>query len=156
MEFINKIINYMKKLMKKISRILRALFGDMFEFLRGNSQVAVKVTGNLKSLVESQFLDIATDIIPGDLDDKILKKARVIVPKVATQVAIVHGIIDANDKNSDAVAGIIEYLRKLNPDARVAFWIEFSAKLNVALSDDELDLFEAVVLAQLAYGELNR
>lgn len=156
MEFINKIINYMKKLMKKISRILRQLFGDMFDFLRGNSQVAVKVTANLKSLVESQLLDIATDIIPGDIDDKILKKARVIVPKVATQVAIVHGIIDANDKKSDAVASIIEYLRKLNPDARVSFWIEFSAKLNVALSDDELDLFEAVVLAQLAYGELNR
>jgi hypothetical protein len=118
--------------------------------------VAVKVTYGLKKVVESPVLDVITDIIPGDLDDKIQEKLRLIVPIVAQKLAIAHGILKESETDSNAVAAIIEYLKspELNIGTRVSFWIMFSGELNKALSDDRMTLSEAVALAQLVYTEI--
>lgn len=144
----------MKNLFAKIINSVKAIFGKSFDLLRDYSHVAVKVTDTLKFAVESPFADLATNLIPGDVDRIILAKLRKVLPKVALQTAITHGILSANDKNSDAIINIIKYLKTLNPDARSGFWITFAAQINLALADDKLTLSEAVVLSQLAFKEL--
>lgn len=146
----------MKNLFGKIINSVKSIFGKGFDLFRDYSYVAVKVTDQLKYVVESPFADLATNLIPSDIDNIILVKLRKALPKVAIQVAITHGILSTHDKNSDAIINIIEYLKKLNPDARAGFWITFSAQINIALSDDKLTLSEAVILAQMAFKEMKK
>lgn len=146
----------MKKFFRRLLDFVKDKYKDLFVLFRNNSEVAVKVTYNLKKVVESPVLDVITDIIPGDLDDKIQEKLRLIVPIVAQKLAIANGILKESETDSNAVAAIIEYLKspELNIGARVSFWIMFSGELNKALSDDKMTLSEAVALAQLVYTEI--
>lgn len=143
----------MKSVLRKIGLFLKGLIGDLFELFRNHAETAVAVTGRLKLIVESPIADFVTDLIPSDVDNRILSRLRIIVPKVAQQVAITYGILDANDKNSDAVKAIVSHLREVNPSARASFWITFAGELNIALSDGKLTLAEAVSLSQLVYAE---
>jgi len=143
----------MKKLLDKISLFLSTLIGGLFELFRKHAELAVKITGNLKAIIESPITGVIADLIPGDLDNKVLLRLQKVVPVVAEKMALTYGILKENDKNSDAYDAIVKHLKQLNPDARASFWIIFSGELNLALSDGKLTLAEAVSLAQLVYAE---
>jgi hypothetical protein len=146
----------MKKLFEKLSSFVKSLLGNIFDEFKKHSEAAVKVTGNIKKLVESPIADVVVTVIPGDIDNAIVEKLRKVLPEVTQKVAILHGILKENDTNSDIIANVIENLKQMNPDARVSFWVLFSGELNKALSDNKLDLAEAFVLSQMAYIELKR
>jgi hypothetical protein len=147
----------MKNLLKRVFDFVRNKYKSLFDLVRINSETAVKVTAKLKEIVESPITDIITDIIPGDLDDKIHEKLKVVVPKIATKVAIAHGILSVETKDSDAVTSIIDHLKnELNPGLRISFWVMFSGELNKALSDDKITLAEAIGLSQLIYAEMKK
>ncbi len=146
----------MKKLFKQIVDFIKNLYGDTFELLRNKSGVAVKVTDKLKSVVESPFADVVVDLIPGDVDNAILTQLKVVVPKVAWKLSVAHGILQASDTNSDAIAKLIEKLKEMHPEARVAFWVLFAGEVNLALSDGKITLSEALTLSQLAYTEIKK
>jgi len=143
----------MKKLLEKISLFLSSLIGNLFELFRKHAELAVNITGMLKLVVESPVAGVVADIIPGDLDNKILLRLQKIIPVVAEKMALTYGILKQNDDNSDAFGAIIGHLKSINEDARASFWIIFSGELNIALSDGQLTLSEAVSLAQLVYSE---
>lgn len=134
----------------------KKMFSDAMKAARQYSGVAVEVTAKLKDIVENPLLSIAVGIIPGDVDNEILYLLRKVVPAVAMKMAIAHNILHASDSNSDAVAAIVDYLKTLNPDARVGFWITFAGELNIALADGKISIDEAVILTQLAYKELKK
>jgi hypothetical protein len=146
----------MRNIFKRLIDFVKNKYKDLFVIFRNNSEVAVKVTHSLKNIIENPILDILTDIIPGDLDDKIHEKLRIVIPIVAQKLAIAHGILKESETNSNAVESIIEYLRspEVNVGVRASFWIMFSGELNKALSDDKISLSEAVALAQLVYIEI--
>jgi hypothetical protein len=144
----------MKDLLQKIIEFIKSKFQNIFEIFRLNSEVAVKVTNTLKSIVESPIVDFVTDLIPGDLDDKIHEKLKVVIPIVAQKIAITHGILSINDRNTDAISAIIEHLKnEVNPGLKISFWIMFAGELNIALSDGKITLSEAIALSQIIYAE---
>jgi len=148
-------IEKMKNFIKKVTGFLKNLFTDLFEELKKNSFLAVKITDKLKEMVESPVLDFVVDnLIKGEVDNFILEKLRVILPEVAFKIAVVHGIMQESDSSSESIAKLVEYLKGLNPNARVAFWVLFSGELNLSLADGKINLAEAFALAQLAYNEL--
>lgn len=144
----------MKKLINKLNFFIRTLFDKAYKVAKANSVIAVRVTQMLKTVVESPFMDIVTDIIPIDYDDEILYILRREIPKVAMKVAIFSNIVQESDKSADAVEKIILYLKGLNPQGRLGFWVTFAGELNIALSDGKLTFNESVILTQLAYNEL--
>lgn len=146
----------MKKVFEKIVSSVKSMFGKGFDSFRQYSHIAVKVTNQLKIAVESPYADLATTLIYSEVDDFILLKLRKVVPKVALKMAIIHGILSTTDKNSDAVANLIEYLKKLNPDARTGFWLTFSGEVNMGLADGKISLSEAVILTQMAFKEMKK
>ena len=147
----------MKKVLKRILDFAKSKYQKLFNLLRINSEIAVKVTSKLKEIVESPITDIITDLIPGDIDDKIHEKLKIIIPKVAFKVAIAHGILSVETKDSDALGLIIEHLKKeVNPGLKVSFWVMFSGELNKALADDKITLAEAIGLSQLIYSEMKK
>ena len=144
----------MKNLFAKIAYSVKNMFGKGFESFRKYSHVAVKVTNELKHAVESPYAEIAVNLLPGNIDNLILIQLKKVLPVIALKMAIIHGVLSTNDKNSDAVLKLIEYLKKLSPDARTGFWLRFSGELNMALADGEISLSEAVILAQMAFKEM--
>lgn len=146
------------ELLKKITGWFKSKFEKLIDLFRAQSGVAVAVTAKLKKLVEdtAPIIDIVTDLIPGDLDDKIHNKLLVVIPQVAEKVAIAHGILQAGDKDSDVVAAIINHLKDNYTGIRTSFWIIFAGELNVALSDNKLTLSEGVSLTQIVYDEIQK
>ncbi len=118
-----------------------------------NSELAVKITSKIKEILDSPVVDILTAIIPSDLDDRIKGKAREIADKIAKEVAIAHQLVQASATNAEAWSALIGHLQTIVPEGRTAFWVQFSAKLNEALSDGKLDFTEAVILTQMIFKE---
>jgi hypothetical protein len=143
----------MKNLIKRITAFLKRLTGKAFELLRENAGLAVRVTDNIKKLVENPAADVLTALIPGDLDAAALAALRRVLPGVSEKLALAFNIINENSKNADVVAATIEHLRSLEPGVRSVFWLSFSAELNAALSDGKISLAEAAALAQMIYTE---
>jgi hypothetical protein len=148
-----KFIKYMKELFGKIVVWVRGVLGTLLDHFKGVAKVAVEVTTKLKFIVESEALDVAVDLIPGDVDNKILDKVRVVLPQVIKRVSLVAGIVSESDSNSEAIQKFIAHLRTLNPEGRKAFWVTFAAEMNIALTDGKLTFAEAVILTQLSYTE---
>lgn len=151
-----KFINYMKNLLQNLVSWVKVILGNLLEHFKVSAKIAIDITTKLKLIVESEVLDLAVDLIPGDVDNKVLDKIRSILPLVIKKVSLVAGIVSDSDTNSEAVKKFIEHLRTLNPEGRKAFWVTFAAEMNIALSDGKLSFPEAVILTQLTYAELTK
>lgn len=143
----------MKNIIRKINNLFQRLFDKAFAVFKQNSAIAVKVTQYLKIFVESGVADAMANIIPGDLDNVIIKQLKFHIPRVAFRIAVLHQIMQESDNMNEAVGKIIAHLQTLNPEARVGFWITFAGELNTALSDGKITYTEAIILTQLAYKE---
>jgi len=143
----------MKKLIKRIGQFFQKLFSDGFGFLRNNSIIAVKVVNIIKDLVESPLAPIVVDWTKTEVDDVLLPKVKEKVGDIAAKIAITHGILQANDDTSNALEKIVEYLRTINKDARVDYWLVISGKINEALADGKITFAEGIALSQLVYLE---
>ena len=143
----------MKNLFQQIFTWVKTTLGVVFDRFKTISVVAVNVTAKLKFIVESEVLDVAVDLIPGNLDNVILDKVRLVIPIVIKKLALVSGFVQDTDSNSEVVNKVVSHLKELNPEGRKAFWVMFAAELNVALSDGKLTFSEAVILTQLTYTE---
>ena len=104
----------MKKLFEKLSSFVKSILGNIFDEFKKHSEAAVKVTGNIKKLVESPIADVVVTVIPGDIDNAIVEKLRKVLPEVTQKVAILHGILKENDTNSDIIGSVIENLKQMN------------------------------------------
>ncbi len=144
---LKEIFNNFKNRFK--SRMLKS-----YAFAEKNSYIAVRITGNLKTLVESKIVTTIVDITPTEIDNRILPIVRRVVPKVAFKIALIHEFMKSTDNPKEAVAALIVFLKTLTVDARADFWIRFSAELTIALSDGKLTLTEGLILSQMAYKEL--
>lgn len=153
---ITKIINFMKKLLNQLISFVSRILGNAFDKFRDQSHLAVRVTDLLKHAVESPIADVVVTLIPGNVDDVLLAKLRRVIDPVVEKTALVHGILQASNSQSDVVASVIAALVEMKPELRGNFWVTFSAELNLALADGKLSFSEAYILAQLAFLELRK
>jgi hypothetical protein len=153
---IQKFINTMKNLLQRLIILFKQIIGNMFSKFREHSHLAVKITDALKASVENPISDVAVILIPGDVDDKILAKLKTVIGPIAEKTALIHGILQESETNSDVVAVIIAKLKEMKPELRVNFWVTFSSELVLALTDGKISLAEAYILAQLAFLELRK
>jgi hypothetical protein len=144
----------MKNVFKQIIIWIKSNLGNLLDQFKITSNTAVLIVGKLKTIVESDVVDIAVDLIPGNIDNLIVDKARIILPIVIKKLSLVSGIAQDSTTNSEAVSKFIEYLRGLEPEGRKAFWVTLAAEINIALSDGKLSFSEGVILTQLIYTEL--
>lgn len=145
---------FLKKIrLRKIGEALKSLFGRQYKLFKENSELAVKITNTLKDALNNPLVDILTAIIPGDLDDKIKKKAREVVDRAAKEIAVAHKLVQASASNQEAWAGLIKHLQTIVPEGRTAFWVQFSGKVNEFLADGKIDFNEGVILTQMLFKE---
>lgn len=140
--------------MKKIINKIKSWFSNSFQFLRNNSELAVKVTAKLKEYVESPMADLAVNLTPTNLDNSGLILLRKYLPQVAFKMAVAHNIMQESANPNQAIGKLIEHLKGLKLEARAAFWVQFAGELNLAFSDEKITFPEAVMLSQMVYIEI--
>lgn len=144
----------MKKIWLKIKELWSKITGKTLDFLRPNTELAIKIVDILKQVVENKVIDVATALTKSNLDNIIIAKIREILPKVAENLAITKEIIDA--PQAEIMDRLLEFLKKQNKDVKATFYIALAGKINEYLSDGELSFSEAVSLAQIIYNEINK
>lgn len=144
--------------MKGIINSIRKAFGSLLVFLVKRGKVAVQVTDIVKSVIENPMLDWVVRLTPTKADDKLLKEAKLLIPKVGVKVAMAMGIlnqVNESETTEQAFGKVLEYVSKALPEeGKAIFYREISGQLAEALSDGNVSTAEAVALVQLIFKRI--
>lgn len=144
--------------MKQVIQKIRNVFGSLFYRIVNRGDAAVKVTNILKGVINNPALEWVVELTPTKADDLLLRKAKVLLPKVTLQVGLAMGIIKAIDAEQDpkkAMAILLEVIKdKLPNDGKAIFYREVSGKLAEALSDGTLSTAESIAIVQLIFKKV--
>lgn len=138
------------KFFKSIGAFFKRLWHNSYDLLQDNSYLAVLVTQKLKKMLHSQVFDVLATLLSllGIPHADKLIKIRALLPVVATKVAAVHGVLQENERPSNALDILFYHIETLPEDEHKKFWIEFAAQLNMDLSDDEMSKEESIARTQ--------
>lgn len=138
--------------MKKIFQFLKKLFARTKYFVQQYVKPSVAVVEMLKNAVESPAVPILTAIIPGQLDDFIAARLKIILPEVLKVLGYAEEC--SNATSNDAVVQCAIAKIRLFSDARKdAAWHNIASLLSHYLSDGRLSWMEAIHLAEMTYNE---
>ena len=155
---LTKLINTMKKIFNKIKDALLSVFGGLMDFLVRNGDIAVKVTNTVKEVINNPAIDWVVALTPSKTDDRILAKAKQIVPEVAVKIGLAMNIIKVAEAEKDqavAFSKVLAFVSTQLPDeGKAIFYRELSGKIAEALSDGKISGAEAVAIAQLVFKKI--
>jgi len=148
----------MKKLLEKIKNALLKAFGALLDFLVKNGEVAIKVTNTVKEIINNPAIDWVVALTPTKADDKILKEAKIIVPKIAVKVGLAMNIISIADAEEDEIIAFSKVLEfassQLSDEGKAIFYRELSGAVAEALSDGTISGGEAIGIVQLIFKKI--
>lgn len=143
----------MRKVLRELRLWLAKSLGNLFDFVKKNASVAVKVTEALNKAVNSPTADLITDIIPGHLDNTVKIILRQVLPQILQRLLVANGIMQESESITDAIPKTVEYLRSLPKLARASWWIIIAGKLTVELCGGHIPLSSGVAASQQAFEE---
>jgi hypothetical protein len=144
------------KIFDLIKGFFNKVFGKALDVFNKHAEVSINVVEQLKNALNSNVTDIITALIPGNVDDLVVAKLKIILPVVLEKVALANNIVKVGKNQSEVIDLVLKHLKKANDDSKRLFWITFAAELNVALSDGKLTFSEGLLLSQLVYKEIKK
>lgn len=144
----------MKKLLEKITRLLKSWFTNIDEWIDEHVQPSIQVVQYIKYLLDSPVADVATALIPGQLDDYLLAFARRNLAKALTVLQITSTIAAEPDPVRQLQL-LFDYLKNISPELRKGIYYRLAsvmAKINSGGKDvikgKEIDLLVALQVAK--------
>jgi len=135
----------------RLLNIFRHWFNDLVPELKYAIYYAVEIVENIKYFLDSPIIDVVKDIIPGDLDDEIINKIRIELPKILLKLKIVEELVDRNyDKTT--LEGISN-IKKLDDDLKKIYYHNIAILLAQSISNNALAWKDAVYLTQYYYDK---
>lgn len=128
---------------KQAFSFLKKTLGLGFGYVRNHEFISVEVVNHFKSIVRSKAVKAGVKITPTKFDDKLQVFLDTIAIPILEEVALLHGIIRDNEKNSEATDLIIDRIRILSPEKEGQVYADFGARLNYRLADGHLDMIES-------------
>lgn len=140
---------------KRFFKWLKKLFTKVKEEVRPLIPIAVKIVEGIKTAVDSEVVDVVTHIlttaIPGDADDKLVKKitnvVEKVVPQLLLQLKLVESIMDIDDINEQLKA-IVRELKLSSDEVKSAAYSGLALLILESLADNKLTLAESVEIAK--------
>jgi len=139
------------KAFKKAFSWIKAKVGLGFGYIRNHNFISVEMTNHLKAMVRSEIVQGAVRPNPTKLDDKGLDFLDKVALPIIAEIAVIHGIIRENEKNSVSVDLIVDRLRLINPGLEAKVYTDYAARLNYRLADGVLSGSEAWRQSQDTY-----
>lgn len=137
----------------KIFSWIQRAFGNAIKWLRPKAKDAIHIVNVLKSFIESDTAGVVVAFTPTRIDDILLAKMRLFLPKIAFQLQVTDMVLSGANPD-EVIDNLIKYLQKQNLDVRTMFYVQLAAKLTEAFADGEIDSSEAIAISQMIYKEL--
>lgn len=137
---------------KKIGAFLKRLFTSSKKAIEKYIEPSILVVEAIKGFMNTGLVQIATDIIPGQIDNVIAAKINERLPDILMILRLTNECKNLTDRD-DIIKCAIEALKKIDKKGRNAFYISIASMLAESLSDGKLSWNEALHLAQFVYQE---
>lgn len=138
--------------MKKIFNFLKKLFNKAKFYIQQFVTPAVATVENLKKIIDSPAVDIVTAIIPGNVDNVIVAKIRLYLPKVLVVLRISDECLKLTNPD-EIILCAVKKLKDYTPDEKAVAFHSMAALLSHYMSDGKLSWSEAVHLAEMVYQD---
>jgi hypothetical protein len=136
--------------LSKIWNQVKALFDGIPAELKIAIHVGVIVTENIKNFVDSPAADVLTELIPGDVDDKIKNWLRAKLPAILTELKLADSCSSLTDPN-EITACAVKVLQELDGNIKSAFLHNLSILIAQVAADGKLTWSDGVYVLQWYY-----
>lgn len=134
------------KLWSGIKRIFKGLNAEAKKLL----PIAIEVVEKVKMVIASPVADVITALIPGDVDDIIKEKLRVILPRLIMELAMVEAITDI-ENDDERLNAILAKIKLSSDDAKNVFYHGLCSLIIEKLSDGNFSWSDAVIVSEYYY-----
>lgn len=139
MAFCQKMTAYLKKWFKKVDA-----------FLLDNTETAVQIVGKFKYYINNPVADLLIQIIPGELDDKILFAIRKSIDLSLDKLIVLSGCNNEADLESKLLC-YARFLKNLPKDVRDAQLLKFASLLTKQLDGERFSQKDYDMITQSVY-----
>lgn len=130
-----KLYNMLKNILTKVGSFVAGLFGKSKNWVA----FGVDIANHVKKFSDSPILDVIVNLTPTKLDDALLPQWRTIMTSIVEELGYAQKVI--NELSPDAKTIVLSNLASL------------SASVAADLSQDKLNLQQAIVAAPVVYDE---
>lgn len=116
---------------KKLWASIEKAFSNIGRESRVIISVSVNVVENLKKFVDSPAADIITALIPGNVDDTIKQRLRIILPQILT---ILKGFSVDEQLSNEQLKSVVVELNEAHPDVKKIMYHGIAALVTEKLS----------------------
>ena len=149
------------KALKKLWAWVAKVFNGLNAKTKLLVPIAINIVQAIKDFELSQSADfiefVVTTAIPGDADDKAVKKgrsiARVWLPKILLELQLIDSIANESDLNTQLQA-ILSQLRLSSDETQNIVYHGLSSLIIEKLSDGELSWSDAVAISEYYYKNI--
>jgi hypothetical protein len=103
----------------KFKAAIKKLLNQYDSFLEAHVEAALSITTGIKKVIGSPVVDLLTAIIPGNLDDTIKDKLRIILDKAVLALSVIEQCKSATDAES-RLKCFVMHLSQMEPQLRDA------------------------------------
>ncbi len=149
----------MKKLLtfiNKVSDFLKNVLGDLIDLVEEKAPLAVKVVNEIKEVIEKNddIFDWVFNKVGNSKGDLVYETIKVHLPRVAYQVGVVEGFVQAHQTPESATVALLEHLKEKKKEGRVKDWIFLAAQILMSIVNKKIPSDIAVIATQKAFIKL--
>lgn len=143
----------MKKLIEQITRIIRNLFGNVFELIEEKAAFAVRITQDLKESLEEHGgkLEWILDKTATQKDNQAYDFVKNKLPKVAKEIAVIDGLVADDTSEEEAYQIYMDYLLSKKKEGRAKEFIFIAAQILGIIIGKPAPIDLLVMFTQKAY-----
>lgn len=124
----------------------------VFEFLKENATIAVKITQALKTFSDGPLDEIISQVVPATAP--VFDILRREIPAIALKVAIGQKLVDASTDPDNFLVNLATLLEGVSEQEKEDFLVRFSAELTRRISDKDFSYSDFVYCTQLIFTQL--
>jgi hypothetical protein len=140
------IISFLAKLWNST----RSLFNKLPPAIKTAVHLGVIITENIKNFVDSPLVDVLTDVIPGDTDDKIKQALRTGLPILLINLKLAQNC-SASTNPHEITKCAIKTLQNLDSEIKSAYLHNLSVLISRLVADGKLNWSDGVCIVEWYY-----
>lgn len=149
-------LTFMKNLLKFFKTLFASIFGKIDKVVGNHGERAVRLVQAIKTVVENPLLDVATALIPGKIDNDIVRYSRDYLGQISEVMNKIYEFTKDDVDKEKLIDNFVEFIRNKPYGQRIDIWTRFAAEaakytLESSSSGKKISLAEAYALTQIAY-----
>lgn len=140
----------LKNFLVRVWQFIQRFFHSLEEQGKLAVHIAVEIVENIKKVSDTPIPDVLAAIIPGDLDEEIIKKLRQAIPDILDKLKLFDQCGQLTDSN-ELLQCVLKNINLSSDELKNTMYHGLSSLLVQTLSDGKLTFQEAVLLSEYYY-----